>query len=197
MERFLIWFMHPEKNSFNGAVQDVFQKELQKLGKETEARFISELDMSLTLTRGEYTDSLHGEYPAEIEREHRYIEWADGIILMFPLWWGSFPAVGKGFLDRVLSYGFAYELEGETPVPRMSGKKVGAVYTTGTPDEVFAGTRTVLEQLWEEQIFSFCGFDCMRFVHLGNVVQTGDQHRKQMLEEVKAYARELAALSTS
>ncbi|MGY4689482.1 NAD(P)H-dependent oxidoreductase [Salibacterium sp. K-3] len=192
MERILIWFMHPDRESFNGAVLDTLQQELESFGTKTHVRHIPELDISPHLTKAEYNETLQGKYPAVIKREHAWMEWADGIVLVFPLWWGNFPAEGKGFIDRVLSYGFAYTLQGESPIPKMEGKKIGAVYTTGAPEDEFAESRKRLETLWEEQIFSFCGFESLSFLHLGNVVQTGDTGRKERLEKVKEYAEKLA-----
>ncbi|MFB4162833.1 NAD(P)H-dependent oxidoreductase [Alteribacillus sp. JSM 102045] len=194
MKRFLIWFMHPDRESFNGTIVDAYTEELKKQGKEIEIRTIAEINLSPHLVRDEYHASLEGRYPEVIKKEHEKMKWADVITFIFPLWWGSFPAAGKGFLDRVLSYGFAYELEGETPVPLMNGKKAAVIYTTGTPTEEFIekGSKHCIEETWKEEIFSFCGFDCLPFLHFGDVVQAGDEKRKQMLEKVREYAREHA-----
>ncbi|SDI67289.1 NAD(P)H-dependent oxidoreductase [Alteribacillus bidgolensis] len=191
MNRFLIWFMHPDRQSFNGAILDTYADELKKQGKEIDIRTIAELDLSPHLFPDEYNASLEGRYPDVIKKEHEKMEWADVITFIFPLWWGSFPAAGKGFLDRVLSYGFAYELEGETPVPRMKGKKAAMIYTTGTPEEKFIekGSKCRIEETWKEEIFSFCGFDCLPFLHFGDVIQASDTKRQQMLEKVRKYAR--------
>ncbi|RSL30987.1 flavodoxin family protein [Salibacterium salarium] len=190
MDRFVLWFMHPDCNSFNGAIMETLKKALESLGKEVKVRDIHEIGLSPILTRKEYEDSLKGVYPEEIQKEHRYIDWADVIVLVFPLWWGNFPAAGKGFLDRVLSYGFAYELKEETPIPKLQGKKVGAVYTTGAPEEAFAKSKNHIEKTWEAQIFQFCGFQTIPFLHFGDVVQATDETRKQMLQDVKDYAKQ-------
>ncbi|SFL53151.1 NAD(P)H-dependent oxidoreductase [Salibacterium qingdaonense] len=191
MKRVLIWFMHPDRNSFNGTVLKTLQQRLELWGVQTQVRWIPEMDISFQLTKNEYHESLSGRYPEEIQYEHSWINWADAVLLIFPLWWGGFPAAGKGFMDRVLSYGFAYTMEGETPVPKMEGKKVGAVYTTGAPKEDFCSSRERLEALWDEQIFAFCGFETLPFLHLGNVVQTDEAGRDKRLGNVEKYAEEL------
>ncbi|SFP78183.1 NAD(P)H-dependent oxidoreductase [Salibacterium halotolerans] len=195
MKRVLIWFMHPDKNSFNGAVLNTLQEKLEQWDARVHVRWIPEMDISFQLTKNEYHESLHGKYPEEIRYEHSWIQWADAVLLVFPLWWGGFPAAGKGFLDRVLSYGFAYTMQEETPVPKMGGKKLGAVYTTGTPEEDFRCSRERLEAMWEEQIFSFCGFETLPFLQLGNVVQTNAVGRATHLKNVEKYAEEIIAAS--
>src|SRR5215468_10574011 len=43
------------------------------------------------------------------------LEWADHIVFVFPTWWGTMPAALKGFLDRVLMPGFAFEEHEDGP----------------------------------------------------------------------------------
>ncbi|MFD2705110.1 NAD(P)H-dependent oxidoreductase [Salibacterium lacus] len=191
MKRILIWFMHPDRNSFNGAVLNTLQQKLERGDVQTHVRWIPEINISFQLTKNEYHESLRGRYPEEIQYEHSWINWADAVLLVFPLWWGGFPAAGKGFMDRVLSYRFAYTMQGETPVPEMKGKKLGAVYTTGAPEEDFRSSRERLEALWDEQIFSFCGFETLPFLQLGNVVQADEAGRAKRLRSVEKYAEKL------
>lgn len=44
----------------------------------------------------------------DVKDEQAKLLWADAVILAFPLWWFSFPAILKGWIDRTLSYGFGY-----------------------------------------------------------------------------------------
>lgn len=62
----------------------------------------------------------------EIKQEQGKLLNADLVILQFPLWWGSYPAMLKGWIDRVCSYGFAYG-----PAKQLSGKAVMLSVTTG------------------------------------------------------------------
>ncbi|SDI37620.1 NAD(P)H dehydrogenase (quinone) [Alteribacillus persepolensis] len=194
MKRVLVWYMHPDPHSFNRAILDTYVDACKSHGLEVQVRMIKELQYSPHLEREEYEASLDKQYPAEIKEEHHWLRWADAVTLIFPLWWGSFPAAGKGFLDRVLSYGVAYELNGETPVPKMNGKKAAVIYTTGTPPDVFRqSSQQRIEDTWKHEIFSFCGFESLPFLHFGDVVQTTDEKRRHMLQQVRDYAKEQAA----
>lgn len=50
----------------------------------------------------------NGTQRADITREQDKLRWADAVILQFPLWWFSMPAILKGWVERVYAYGFAY-----------------------------------------------------------------------------------------
>ncbi len=50
----------------------------------------------------------NGRQSADIEREQQKLRWADAVLLQFPLWWFSMPAILKGWVERVYAYGFAY-----------------------------------------------------------------------------------------
>ncbi len=49
-----------------------------------------------------------GALTGDVLAEQRKLLWADALILQFPLWWFSMPAILKGWVDRVFSFGFAY-----------------------------------------------------------------------------------------
>src|SRR3546814_6853893 len=50
----------------------------------------------------------NGTQRADIAREQDKLLWADAVILQFPMWWFSMPAILKGWVERVYAYGFAY-----------------------------------------------------------------------------------------
>ena len=51
------------------------------------------------------------------------MRWADAVLLQFPLWWFSMPAILKGWVERVYAYGFAY---GVVSIPTPIGVTVTA-----------------------------------------------------------------------
>ena len=57
-------------------------------------------------------DVLTDDAKTEIEK----LLWADTLILQFPLWWFSMPAILKGWVDRVFAYGFAYGVGESTAI---------------------------------------------------------------------------------
>ncbi|AXF55727.1 NAD(P)H-dependent oxidoreductase [Salicibibacter kimchii] len=184
----LIVYMHPSKDSFNHAVLTAYREALQNLGKEVVVRDLYRLPFAPLLTQAEYEHSLSGRYADDIAKEHAYVERAEAITFLFPVWWGGFPAIGKGYVDRVLAYGFAFELENERPIPKMEGRPLGMIYTTGAPRDVWEnGQKDWMEQLFKTAIVDFCGFKQIPPLHLGHAVLADESEREEMFASVRAY----------
>src|SRR3569833_3132212 len=155
----LIVFAHPETRSLNGALRDVAISELKAGGHEVRISDLyadgwkSEVDREdfLQLAPGARLNvaAASGEAISSqvltdvVKAEQQKLLWSDAVILQFPLWWFTMPAILKGWVDRVYSYGFTYG------VGEHSDKRWGNRYGEG----VFAGKRAMLIVTtggWEE-----------------------------------------------
>jgi NAD(P)H dehydrogenase (quinone) len=120
----LIVHVHPEPDSFCAALT---RSAVEVIGRSGSVAIVSDLYAEgfnpvagrhdfvsvADPTRFHYqTEQLHAArekaFCSEIAREQARVRDADAIILVFPLWWGGPPAILKGWIDRVLAYGFAY-----------------------------------------------------------------------------------------
>ncbi len=93
-------------------------------------------------------------FAAEIAREQARVRRADLIIFAFPLWWGGPPAILKGWIDRVLSFGFAYAEGARFDTGLFKGKRGMLCVSTGGTTERFseAGVYGPIEKvLWPLQ----------------------------------------------
>jgi NAD(P)H dehydrogenase (quinone) len=146
----LLVFAHPEQRSLNAALRDVAVAELRELGHEVEISDLYALGWKASVDREDFpalsdnarlkvaaasqTHYKAGQLTSDVQAEQQKLLRADGLILQFPLWWFSMPAILKGWVDRVFSYGFGYGI-GE-----HSDRKWGDRYGEGT----FAGKRAML-----------------------------------------------------
>ncbi|MGK6316862.1 NAD(P)H-dependent oxidoreductase [Neorhizobium sp. DT-125] len=171
--RVLFVFAHPEPRSLNAALRDVAIEELTSQGHEV---LVSDLyaqgwksqidreDFPLLAPEGRLkvptasseafsTDTLTPDVRAEQEK----LLWADSLILQFPLWWFTMPAILKGWIDRVYSYGFAYGV-GEHNDRRwgdrygegmLAGKRAMLIVTAGGWEEHYSarGINGAIEDL--------------------------------------------------
>src|SRR5947208_11348082 len=82
------------------------------------------------------------------------VEWCDLLLVVFPLWWWSMPAMLKGWVDRVFSTGFAYGSQ------NLSGRIAMLCTTAETKAERFTSTdgSNPLHHI-ERGILKFCGFE--------------------------------------
>ena len=78
-----------------------------------------------------------GNKHADIVAEHEKLLWCDLLILQFPLWWFGMPGILKGWIDRVMTYGLAYEIPGTYEEGGFRGKRATVSITTATEPEYY------------------------------------------------------------
>ncbi|QLB19677.1 NAD(P)H-dependent oxidoreductase [Mannheimia granulomatis] len=165
----LIIYAHPNPNSFNHAILNKTVE--SSSSSKVIVRDLYQLDFSPTLSWHELKQSLSRQYSLDIAREHQYWREADLITLIYPLWWMGFPAILKGYLDRVLSYDFAYR-NGETEsIGLLTGKKMQQFVTLGNSNEKYErkGFLSAFEHTLGKGLFEFCGIQEVKMHYFGNV----------------------------
>lgn len=98
--------------------------------------------------------------PRAIDDEHRRIRDAELISIVFPIYWWSMPGMLKGWVDRVLTNGFAYETGPDGKVIGLLGDKRVVLLMTASGDEGGYrkhGYRQAIETQVVEGVFGFCG----------------------------------------
>ena len=103
---------HPRIDSLTFMVSDSFKK-----GALKNNNYVEELDLYRTkfnpilLEKDEPTTGKLSSYSKTVQFEFSRLQKNDAIVLIFPLWWWSMPALLKGWIDRVWNYGLTYEPE--------------------------------------------------------------------------------------
>ena len=132
--------------------------------------------------------------PTEIQRHCKEIAEAEGIIIVHPNWWGQPPAILKGWVDRVIRPGVAYEfLEGDKgegiPNGLLEARAALVFNTSNTPkqreEKVFGDP---LETLWKNCVFGLCGVHTFYRKMFRIVVTSTHRERVNWLQEVRAAA---------
>ena len=132
--RVLTVFAHPNPNSYTAAVHDVIVKRIEAAGAEYRTIDLYACDFDPVLTRhalANYADTSTNQ--TGVETSTRDVEWCDTLIFVYPTWWYGLPAILKGWLDRALLPGLAFDLpteEGERIKPKLTHVKRLAVFTT-------------------------------------------------------------------
>lgn len=122
----LIVHAHPGALSFNAALRDTARSTLESAGwtvtvsdlyaqgfraEAGPGDFASPpVTGSYSLLREQRRASAEASFAEAVAREQERLRRADLLLLQFPLWWYSVPAVLKGWFDRVLAHGFAYDV---------------------------------------------------------------------------------------
>jgi NAD(P)H dehydrogenase (quinone) len=186
----LIIYAHPNPASFNHAIKETLVRVLKGKGQEVRVRDLYALGFDPVLKASDFEALLAGKVPADILAEQEHVRWADQLTFLYPIWWNRMPAIACGYIDRVLSRGFAYDYTPTGPVGLIPGKKVFIINTLGAPFSVCeqAGLFKSMEHLIDKETFHFCGMKMVGHKYFGSVPMVTDAERKKMLEEVAALA---------
>jgi putative NADPH-quinone reductase len=180
---------HPDKGSFNHAIAETVVKTLRGNGHDVVFHDLYKEEFSPVLPSSEIPKDVL--LPSTVSRHTAEITRAEGIIVIHPNWWGQPPAILKGWIDRIIRPGVAYEFtEGDSGegVPKgLLKAKAAIVFTTSnTPQEreraVFGDP---LETLWKNCIFDLCGVDNFYRKNFGVIVTSTPGQRHEWLEEAR------------
>ncbi|KWE58687.1 NAD(P)H dehydrogenase [Burkholderia ubonensis] len=151
----LIVYAHPEPRSLNGALRDFAAQRLGAAGHAVQVSDLYAMNWKATLDADDVTNRppgarfdpsldskrafAQGTQRDDIAREQAKLKWADAVILQFPMWWFSMPAIMKGWVERVYAYGFAYGVGEHSDTHwgdrygegSLAGKRAMLVVTTG------------------------------------------------------------------
>ncbi|MBT9190487.1 NAD(P)H-dependent oxidoreductase [Zobellia russellii] len=105
MKNILIINGHPDKESFNFALSKSYKIGAEKSNAEIKEINIRELNFNPNLQFGYRKRT---ELEPDLLDAQAKLKWADHLVWIYPVWWSSVPAIMKGFLDRVLLPGFAF-----------------------------------------------------------------------------------------
>ncbi len=180
---------HPKKGSFNHAIALTAVEQLKLNGHEVFYHDLYEEKFDPVLTDMEI--SKNASLPDPIVGYCNEIAESDGIVIVHPNWWGQPPAILKGWIDRVIRPGVAYEfLEGDSGEGIPSGLlKARAAIVFNTSNTEMKRERDVfgdpLETLWKNCIFGLCGVAEVYRRMFNVIVTSTEEERNTWLDEVR------------
>jgi 1,4-dihydroxy-2-naphthoate polyprenyltransferase len=122
----------------------------------------------------------------------RLITWADHIVFVYPTWWGTMPALLKGFLDRVLAPGYAFAETGRGFAPLLGGRTAELLTTMDTPRWVYRWVYGAPgHKAMARAILGFCGIQIARVASFGPVKDSDLEQRQSWLEQAQRRGQEL------
>jgi len=151
----LLVLAHPETASLNGALHRFMHERLVAAGHSVRTSDLYAMRWKPSLDADDFSErdatarfdpaleSLRafetGTQAADIAAEQQKLLWADAVIVQFPLWWYSMPAILKGWFERIYAYGFAYGVGEHSDTHwgdrfgegTLAGKRAMVVTTTG------------------------------------------------------------------
>lgn len=125
-----IVFTHPWHGSFNKAILDTITDKYTKENKAYQIIDLPKDNFNPVLTEAEMAVYNKGQAldPLVIKYQEK-LKGSDEVVFIFPIWWGTMPAILKGFFDKVLLVNFSHSYEnGWTPL--LTNIKKATIITT-------------------------------------------------------------------
>ena len=125
----------------------------------------------------------------DLVRAQEEIDWAEHLVFVFPNWWGTLPALLKGFVDRVFLPGFAFKYrDGSAFWDRLlEGKTAELLVTMDSPGFYYrwiAGRAGVT--MMKKNVLGFCGVKTKRVTLFGMVRRSTPERRAGWLVQARA-----------
>lgn len=179
-----ILLAHPDKTSFNRQLADAAEKALLQKGHQVRRQNIGDMQFDPVLWKG--YDAIQ-ELEPDLKQAQENIVWCNKWIIIYPVWWGSVPALFKGFIDRVLLPGFAFRYREKGPFwdKYLAGKSAHVITTSDAPgiwlwwqygnSDVKAIKKATLE---------FCGIKPVKVTRIGSMRYLSEKQRTIILEKI-------------
>jgi len=153
IKRALIVLAHPEPRSFNAQMKDAAAEQLRASGiavavsdlhqlafdpVEASHHFPVRQDPDWFRPQAEQRYAFEqGAVSLDVKAEIEKLQWADLVIFQYPLWWYGMPAILKGWIDRVFTYGGVYTSRERYDHGRFQGKHAMLSVTVGAPQSTY------------------------------------------------------------
>ncbi|SHH80199.1 NAD(P)H-dependent oxidoreductase [Flavobacterium defluvii] len=160
----LIIYAHPNESSLNHFFKNTIVESLEKSGQEVVVRDLNKIDFNPVLSLQDMHGQRMGQVSEDVKTEQDFICWADRIVFVYPIWWTGMPAIMKGYIDRVFSYGFAYRYDQGVQKGLLTGKKTIIVNSHGKSNAEYEaiGMDKALELTSDIGIFKYCGLEIQK-----------------------------------
>ncbi|WBT39735.1 NAD(P)H-dependent oxidoreductase [Hyphomicrobium sp. DMF-1] len=190
MKRAVIIVGHSRAGTFCEAIGEAYRTGAEAAGHHAQIFVTSKLAFDPIL-RGAYVEVQPRE--PDLEAAYSALRAADHIVLVFPLWLGTLPAILKGFLERILQPEIIEPAQTGQFVKVLAGKSARVIVTMGMPGWIYRwwfGAHAL--KMLRRNILEFMGVSPVRSTVIGSVEQIGPAGRAGWLAEMRRLGERLS-----
>ena len=174
----------PRYDRFCHALEASYVQGAKEGGNEIKLIQVAKIDFPILRTKEDFEE---GELLQCIKQSQEDIRWAEHLVIFYPLWLGTMPALLKGFFEQVFRYGFALSAGNNEKMPRglLSERTARIVVTMGMPAFIYRwyyGSHS-LKSL-ERNILKLSGIGPIKESLIGMVDEVDKKRRVKWLEKM-------------
>lgn len=189
-KKILIINGHPDKESYNFALADAYKNGALASGAEVQEIIVRDLNFHPNLQFGYRKRT---EMEPDLIAAQEKIKWAEHLVWVYPVWWGSVPAILKGFIDRTFLPGFAFGKRENSLFcdPLLNNKSARIICTLDQPNWYYwirygHPSHNAIKKLTLE----FCGIKPVKITSIGPIRLSKEGFRKKWLEKAESLGKE-------
>lgn len=184
MKKILVINGHPDKESYCQALFEAYKKGAILSGAEVREIVIADLNFNPNL---HYGYRKRTDLETDLLAAWDNIKWADHLVWIYPVWWGSMPAILKGFIDRLFLPGFAFKKR-ENSVwwdKLLTGKTARIISTMDQPAWYYwLVYRQPSNNAMKKLTMEFCGVKPVKVTNIGPIRLSKESYRKKWIDKI-------------
>jgi len=184
----LIIYAHPRPKSFNQAILETVETTLGERGHASRVHDLYRMRFRCVLDDDDLIRNWRGDLPDDIQREQEAVRWAQGLVLIYPVWWFGPPAILKGWIDRVFTRTFAFDMGPKGMQGLLTHERALILNTLGGDEAIYQKERwcELLVRPIAEGVLGACGVHNVIHRAFYQVMTVSHAERQEMLDEVRA-----------
>jgi NAD(P)H dehydrogenase (quinone) len=162
---------HPNPDSFTLSVARAYAEAAEAAGGTVAFRDLYAMNFDPCLKRDEIPSDADYRIRPDIAAERAVLEGVGLYVLVYPFWVNAPPAILKGYIDRVMGFGFGFSPDGEGRGPQLTGKRLLSLTSSGAPRHwvVDTGAFSAVRNLFDTHLAKVCGLTVVDHIHFGAI----------------------------
>ena len=189
MKKILLILGHTFDQGFGGQIFEAYARGAKAAGHELRTIKLGELKFDPILHKG-YREIQ--ELEPDLKKAQADILWAEHLVLVFPTWWSSFPAILKGFFDRIILPGFGFKFqEGKFLQKKLlTGRSAHLITTMDGPSLIYhfwfsaPGLKII-----KTGVFDFCGIAPVKKTIIGSLKFLSEEQKNKKLQKIEKFGK--------
>jgi NAD(P)H dehydrogenase (quinone) len=196
-QRHVVILCHPDERSFNAAVAHAYCETVRALGNEAMLRDLYRLGFDPALKADERPSHGGQLVSDDVATELDHIRGGDIFVLVYPIWFGTAPAMMKGYVERVLGAGFSYRaIQAGQAHPLLAGRHLLSITSSGGTVTWLDlhGAWTSLREVFDNYLVKAFSMASSDHLHLESVIEDMDPSlARAKLHRVESLAADTCA----
>jgi NAD(P)H dehydrogenase (quinone) len=186
----LIIYAHPNPRSFNQAILEKVDATLREQGHATQIHDLYQMQFRCILDGEDLLRNWRGNLADDVQREQAAVRWAQGLVFIYPIWWFGPPAILKGWIDRVFTRKFAFDIDANGMRGLLTHERALILNTLGGDETTYQRERwhELLVRPIAEGVLGACGVRNIVHQAFYQVPSISHAERQAMLDQVGALA---------